>query len=765
MDVVSTCRFPVASLIWQPRPDAWVLTVVCKATYLLLPGVCTLAPTQEPTLDEDRHWGDDPARSLRCPRDLVPVKPGADVILVGHAFAPDRRPVRSLDARLSVGEIDKAIEVSADRTVRPDGSVREGQPFTQSPLVYERTGGGPGTWNPVCVRREARDAEGGVVLPNLHRLGASLQNVFEPVGFGPISAAWPERRDRLGAAGAAWSFQDLAQRPLPEGMDLAFFNAAPRDQQLRTLGDRLRLSLDNLHPEHPQLVTSLSTTAPRAVLEGRREGPLAITLRADTLWIDTDHGLCTLTFRGMVPLQSAGEKGRVVVSTDADRPQAEPAPAPRAAGELPAVNRAARRYEMTADIPLAARQGAKAALPFAPSAAAFVPAAAQAVQAPAAPPVVQQAPEPPVSVLPPAPLPVSPWAPGGHGLAAPALAALPLMALAAAPAVSSSGSVFDASTAAAGELRPAASFEPPPSRPMPAVEPEPAARVEAPETIELVWFDPEGVPRARRKAAWRPLLDALERAPLDPDFDDPAFAKDPMLVEDRREIFEILAHAAPLDADGLDAALGRCRRDDGKFVPVLALFAGELELPFDELAVMRATLTTVSPLVGSDEALKSAVQAARDFLATPGLMSAPAVAEGLTRRMEDAFAQGKRVVPSGYLEAQRERALLEQRQYQRRAVFGGKHLRTLLKLGGAEPAGGAAAGIKPGAPGRSPPGGAGALVPAYLPESLAEALPMYPRFRVRVVAEIRLPADRHETHPAALRVLAMARVELNSRKA
>ena len=52
-----------------------------------------------------------------------------------------------------------------------------------------------------------------------------------------------------------------------------------------------------------------------------------------------------------------------------------------------------------------------------------------------------------------------------------------------------------------------------------------------------------------------------------------------MLIEDRREVFEILARAAPTSAEGLDAALARCLRDDGKFIPTLALFAGEMELP------------------------------------------------------------------------------------------------------------------------------------------------------------------------------------------
>jgi hypothetical protein len=735
MDVLSTCALPVASLVWQPRPGAWVLTVVCKATYVLRPGECTLAPRQEPPANEDRHVDDDPSRSLRSPRDLVPVKPGADVILVGSVFAPDRRPSRTVEARLSVGDLAKSIEAIADRTVRPDGSVRDGQPFTQMPLVYERTGGGPGTSNPVGVRREARGADGGMVLPNLQRPGASLQNAFEPVGFGPIAPSWPERRDRLGAAGATWSFRDLGQRPLPEGMDLAFFNAAPRDQQVRAFGERLRIALDNLHPEYPELVTSVSTTPPRAVLEGRRDGPLAVTLRADTLWIDTDRGLCTLTFRGMVPVQSADERGRVVVSMDADRPSGEVGISPRVANEPSGVFRPPRRYEMTANIPLASLQAPQPALPFGPSAPASTVAA----------------PEPAIFAPPAAPLPSSPWAAGGHPIEAPALMATPILARAAAPAVS----LFEVSTPAAGEPRGARVDPHPAAAP---VEPSPAARAEGLEAIDLLWFDPESVPRIRRKAAWRPILDALERTPLDPDFDDPAFAKDPLLIEDRREVFEILARAAPTGPEGLDAALAHCLRDDGKFIPVLALFMGEMELPFDELATMRATLTTVSPLVGSDEALKSAVQAAKDFLATPGLMSAPAVAEGLTKRMEDAFSQGKRVVPAGYLEAQRERALLEQRQYQRRAVLGGKHLRGLLKLGGAEPTGGPAQGVKLGAVGKSPPAGAAVVVPAYLPESLAEGLPLYPRFRVRMVAEIRLCADRYEAHPAALRVVALARV-------
>jgi hypothetical protein len=709
MDVVSTGALPVASLIWQPRIGVWVQTIVCRATFVLRPGECSPAARQEPPAEEDRQGEGEGAQSLHLPRDLVPVKPHADVLLVGHVHAPEHRPARVVEARLVAGEIDKRIEAIVERTLGQDGSVHEGQPFSRMKLCYERTGGGPGTTNPVGVRRDVRSADGSIALPTLQRPGASLSNAFEPVGFGPLATTFPERRDRLAALGRRWSFEDLAL-PLPDGMDLGFFNAAPRDQQLRGFGARIDLVLENLHAEHARLATSLSTAAPRAVVE-RREGSSPLALRADTLWIDTDRSLCTLTFRGSVPLGAPDAPGRVIVSADYAAPPRE-VMAPRGDAPPP-VARPPRKLEATADIPLEVRRGAmaNATLPFA--AAAAPQARAAHASSPSVDAQVASAP-PPV-------------------MGAPVLPIAPVLGVGVAVAVA-----------------------PAPQRSPVEVAAKPGARegASAGESLELVWFDPESVPRARRKAAWRPILDQLERTPLDPELDDPAFAKDPMHIEERREVFEVLAHAPAVRADALDQEVSRCTRDDGKFVPSLVLVSGELELPFDELAALRATLTTVAPLVGSDEALKASVQAAKDFLATPGLMSAPAVAEGLTKRIEDAFAAGKRVVPAGYLEAQRERALVEQRQYQRRSVFGGKRLRALLRVDGADPG--------PPKLGRQP-APSSTLVPTYLPEDVADALPMFPRFRVRLIAELRLAADRYEAHPAALRALALARVASNGR--
>ena len=46
------------------------------------------------------------------------------------------------------------------------------------------------------------------------------------------------------------------------------------------------------------------------------------------------------------------------------------------------------------------------------------------------------------------------------------------------------------------------------------------------------------------------------------------------------------------------------------------------------------------------------------------------------------------------------------------------------------------------------PGGGGS-VPVYLPEALGKQLPMFQRFRARVIAEAHLPQDQYETSPTA----------------
>jgi hypothetical protein len=319
MDVVSASPLRTASIVWQPQPRAFVLTVVCKATYLLQPIESPLAPEpDEPNL-ADVYRGDSAASGLRVAGDLAPFKRRIDVLLTGHAFAPGGQPTRAMTARLALPGVSKAIEIFGDSAWTRDGERREGPLFTAMPLRWDRAAGGPETANPagILVGRDASpDAEGWFAIPNLRPLGAGIAGPFDavaPIGFGPIAPEWSGRASKLFWHAMGWDHRACLSRPLPEDIDAGYFNAAPADQQIDDLAPDVRLVLDGLHREHPVLVTSLARVVPSAVIE-RDGGRAEIALRCDTLAIDTDRARCTLTWRGQVPLRHPAEAGRVIVT-------------------------------------------------------------------------------------------------------------------------------------------------------------------------------------------------------------------------------------------------------------------------------------------------------------------------------------------------------------------------------------------------------------------------------------------------------------------
>jgi hypothetical protein len=633
MEVVSLSPLRVASVLWQPRPGAYALTVVCKATYALAPGECTLARDQEPPNEADAHWNDDPARSLHFASDLVPFKARPEVLLTGLSYAPRGQPVPSLVARLIVGEIDKSIEVHCDRAFTQDGKMREGSRFVKMPLVYERAAGGPDTWNPVGVRGDARpDRYGMVPLPNLQPPGRYVSapgDHVEPVGFGPLSPGWRTRAARLYHHAATFSASTWNERPLPE-IDPAFFNAAPPDQVLEAIRPGERLVLENLAPNEPRLVTNLPGAAPRARVE-RRSGVEELALRCDTLLIDTEVLTCALVWRGQVMLEHPQEGGRVVVVMDGvpeSRPAEVRAPEPRGG-----------RFDATQTVSEEAPPPT-AALPFHAASAAAV--AARAVVPPPPPPLQQR-----TATLPVYNLAKAPPAPGFAAPPPPVTPPPPPPPMFRAPEP----------PPLAPPLRSAPPTPPPVVRAPVAPPPVVATRtspalVDAPSTegervVELLWHDPACLPALRESPRFRALLG-----------DEGG--------EGRRDVALAITRGEAVDAEGAIAALVDAVGPDGLLGAPLVLLAGELILGFDE--------------------------------------------EG------------------------DERALLAKRAFQRRVILGAPVLRA-----------------------RFQPDGGGDPLPAYLPESLAAELPMLPRMRARMLAEVRL-AQEEEAPPVSLRAVALARV-------
>lgn len=331
MEVVSACPLPVGSIVWQAWSGAVVLSVVAKATFLLSPEGSRLAEAQDPILDADQYWNDDPREALRAATDLVPFKRRAEIVLVGHAYAPRGSPVRSVTTRVCAAGADKLLEVFADRVFTLDGFVRQASgPFAKSPLTWRYAAGGPGTWNPVGIRQDAPpDPYGQRLMPRIQPAGLQItrpDQVIPVIGYGPISPAWPERVAKLHRHAHAWDPRSWNQRPLPQDIEAAYFNVAPSDQHVDAIRAEERILLENLHPDYPRLVTNLSPVTPEAVVERPGQAAEVVPFVCDTMWIDTDRGTCTLSWRARIVLAAANAPGRVEVRLAGDAAVAEAVP-------------------------------------------------------------------------------------------------------------------------------------------------------------------------------------------------------------------------------------------------------------------------------------------------------------------------------------------------------------------------------------------------------------------------------------------------------
>lgn len=165
----------------------------------------------------------------------------------------------------------------------------------------------------------------------------------------------------------------------------------------------------------------------------------------------------------------------------------------------------------------------------------------------------------------------------------------------------------------------------------------------------------------------------------------------------------------------------------------LALVAGQLEMSFDPIEALRATLGVATPFVPGNERLKEACAAASEALsANAGLL--PGVAASHKKRVEEALRQAVRGATDS-IEAVVDHALIEARSFARRRVFGGTFVRaTLTHRGGRE------------------------SVTVYIPEAALEELPLLRTFPVSLAVEVRPPQDGNEPYEVAYRALALGRV-------
>lgn len=660
---------PATAMFWQPRPRQVELVVVVKASFELAPGTAPLASQQEPLVEHDQHWNDDPNRFLVATSDLVPAKHGVDVVYVGRSLGPG-------GGRLRVGSIDKSVEARADRWT---------------------------SLGPIALERRAP----------------------------PAAVAWAR----------AWSTV-----PIPDGVSLEVFNAAPRDQRLVELVPGVELQLENLEPLL-SLRFSLPPLRPtaEAVLDA---GPLRVPLRADTVAIDGERGIASVVWRGTLSVESPSAVRGVTVALDrsgsdqalgrgntpvapsiSNAASAAPMRAVTARTALPSIDPLAtdalpfgQRPDATS--PLAMRptgRGAPPGTPWAASSETQLPSSSWGtVPASHVPVAVPRA--VPVAVPQAAPVAV----PQAVPLAMPQAAPL-TRSSAESPRHASSAALGGAATAsnAAIATPPTASSVGPTTASV-----QSSARASSGRGVRLLWHDDESLVRIRNHPRHKQVLRKRERV-----VPERRHALETADVEDAAEVLCILQGVEPIRDLDLGLALERGFDDEGRFEADIVRLDGVLVVALDETELLAALVSTMAPYSKQDERVGSAVDSATAFLEAARRVAVPEIAVRLSESLRLAWNDwpGR---PMGTVEVDElaARAVLERRAYRKKHVWGGVHLRATLSI----------------------PGSATSHT-AYLPEACAKSLPLFLRLSVRALCEVHPKEDATEASGSALRIVGLAR--------
>lgn len=302
-----------ATIAWQVRPPTDSLTVIAKGTFDLVHEAPARLRAEPDTVSGDVTFDDDPEASLKYASDFAILKHRADVTLVGHAYAPGgSSPAMQVRFRFgdpASGGFDRKVAVLGDRTWQRSIvalAPTDPAPFTRMPLRHERAFGGPRfDANPIGTGYKASPGPDGVArLPNLEQPDALVRSPGDapaPAGFGPIPVLWKERWSKLGTYDRKWFKSRWPY--FPEDFDWAFYQSAPRAQQVPKLRGDEAFEIAGATADRPLLSGKLPGVRARAFARKIVAGAARfdeVTLRLDTAAFDTDAMKVDLVWRGIV---------------------------------------------------------------------------------------------------------------------------------------------------------------------------------------------------------------------------------------------------------------------------------------------------------------------------------------------------------------------------------------------------------------------------------------------------------------------------------
>ena len=482
---------------------------------------------------------------------------------------------------------------------------------------------------------------------------------------------------------------------LPSTCDGEHFNAAPADQRLPIWPEVPRLVLDGLHPQHAHLETELEGFALCASLRSHGAMARSVPLDPDTLVIDADRGLATLSARASIRVARFDLEEELVVTCERASQVRERAPSNTSLFTSPvdalwldtgtAASPANTSAANTSDATPAWLSEPRFRMPIERAANGEM----RRVDQTCGPPEMLG------------------WIDDGAHEEEARRAALRAQLEEAA-----TRGLAAASAAAAASQAPSpkpvverASSRPPSSHPPPS------------RAFDLLWYEPSAVSTVEAQ---------LQPAPVD-DIEDEWLEDDDSPGDARCVFRDIVASAPRTPLAELPTLLREAASRDPGARPIVCV-EGEWIVQFDPRQTLDA-LIDVAMLHAEDKGYRQLLEQVRERTSAKNLPEE--LLGNLQTQIRSGFARSVRGLSTEYLDASVERMLVDKRSSAVRSLFGGVHLRAQLEAQGQR------------------------LV-SYVAEGAALELPLAPRFPATVVAEVRPRQEYHDPAPLALRVLGVA---------
>ena len=318
MNLLNATKFQAAYTMGVDKHGRESVVVVVKGTFAIpdQPGEeAVLAPEQQPLLFADEYTGEPGFSAPLRETDFSPIKHRCDVLLTGSAYAPGR-PVTRLRVGLKVGPLVKSFDVVGDRRWEVDAFLRfrpgKPEPFEVMPISYDNAFGGRDEFSPDPAKHSAymanpvgrgwhrkldQDLVIGTPLPNTEESDRPVEQPdgdYRPMAFGPVGRGWFPRLRYAGTYDDTWLEEHFPF--LPPDFDEAYFQAAPRDQQIPFLQGGEEVVLWHLTLRE-KVHFRLPTVQMPVVFFRKRGEKTEKQARCDTLHLEPDRGILTLTWR------------------------------------------------------------------------------------------------------------------------------------------------------------------------------------------------------------------------------------------------------------------------------------------------------------------------------------------------------------------------------------------------------------------------------------------------------------------------------------